>query len=841
MLDIKMIPKYKYKHGDCIRIFVVLIKYNKTICTLLIDRRKNLLMKSATTRKITKSALALAVINACLNQSVFAEETVKDDSSNSNRIEKITVTANRHSQDLQEVSSSITALGADDVERAGIIDITGLQQVVPGLKVGSSGGEVRPAMRGARTNEVGVAGTGIAEQIVGIFQDGIYVPTTTAGMGAFVDIERIEVLRGPQGTLYGRNTFAGSINVITNRPNMDDVEGNIKITTGAYNRSAYEGVLNLPLADNLATRIVVASDRHDGYIENHFLPGPSDDLREKNSFYARSVTRYEASDNFNATFRLDYSKKDANSEAIWGYQQIAGYSLTETAPGSGVFNPNATVTKGHIYQPGDAERNDLGPYDVYRNAMSLDKQEAFSATATLEWYTDVADFKWTSNYSELSGKQFYDNDYSDGGLDFVGGFGRQDDQKTISTELQISSNHDGPLQWIAGLYYFDQEADWEWIWREDTTGNGVADSLVVPSWGNPEHDPHTSDSIAVFGQLRYEVSDDVRVVGGLRYNKDEKTFTGDNIPDWDDSAVLWKAALEFDQSDDLMLYASTATGVRTGGANDGRVVSRGAEPLYDNEEVISYEVGMKSTLLNGDMRLNVSLFLNEYDDVKAQLFAVACNDNTTTDTVLECVQAGTTTGFEYYENGGSIDTTGIEVDMQWYPTDNLSLSGTFTWLDSEFSDDYAVGNEVLRPLLGLGNIEDRQDINDNSSQFSFAGWSPAMAPEYTIGLAATYEVDLGDGSFLIPHVQVNYSDDYYAFDVNIPEAKVDAHAMIDARVSWIVDENIQVDFFVKNLTDEEVLTRAVVHSQIRDAKPLNSVQANWNDPRTWGVSLKYAF
>ncbi|WP_274620697.1 TonB-dependent receptor [Colwellia maritima] len=672
-------------------------------------------MKPVTTRKLIKSAIALAVINACLSQTALAEEAAKAESSG--RIEKITVTANRHAQDLQEVSSSITALGADDVERAGIIDITGLQQVVPGLKVGSSGGEVRPAMRGARTNEVGVAGTGIAEQIIGIFQDGIYVPTTTAGMGAFVDIERIEVLRGPQGTLYGRNTFAGSINVITNRPNMDEIEGNVKITTGAYNRSAYEGVLNLPLTNNLATRVVVASDRHDGYIENHVIPGPSDDLREKNSFYARSVTRYEPSDNFNATFRLDYSKKDANSEAIWGYQQIAGYSLTETSPG--IYDPNATVTQGHTYQPADVERDDIGPYDVYRNAMSLDKQEAFSATATLEWYTDVADFKWTSNYSELSGKQYYDSDFSDGGLDFVGGFGRQDDQKTISSELQISSNHEGPLQWIAGLYYFDQEADWEWLSSADTTGNGVPDSVVVPSLGNPDHDPHTSDSIAVFGQLRYEVSDDLRLVGGLRYNKDEKSFTGDSIPDWDDSAVLWKAALEFDQSDDLMFYASAATGVRTGGANDARVVARGAEPLYDNEEVMSYEVGMKSTLLDGDMRLNISAFVNDYDDVKAQLFAVACSDITTGDTVLQCLEAGETQSFEYYENGGSIETQGIEMDLQWYPTDSLSINGTFTWLNAEFSDDYAVGNDQLRPLLGLGNFEGRQDINDNNSQFSF--------------------------------------------------------------------------------------------------------------------------
>ena len=382
-------------------------------------------------------------------------------------LEEITVTAEKRAESIQDVSASITALDSTAIERAGIVDITRLELVTPGLRVGKSGGEVRPALRGARTNEVGVAGPGIAEQVVGIFQDGIYVPTTTAGLGAYVDLERIEVLRGPQGTLYGRNTFAGSINVISNKPNFDSVSGSIKVLRGDYNRGAYQGILNLPLSDTLATRLVIAADKHDGYIENLSLAGPSDDLREKDQLFARATTLWDISDDLSALLRFEYSEKESNSEAIWGYQQIFGYQISETAPGSGVFNPDAAVRPGHIYQPGDARNNDAGPYDVYRNAISFDEQDVLSLTAVIDWAMPFADLKWTGNYSKLSGAQFYDNDYSDGGLDLVGGFGRQDDQETFSVELQATSNDDGPLKWVGGVYYFNQEADWEWLWRDN--------------------------------------------------------------------------------------------------------------------------------------------------------------------------------------------------------------------------------------------------------------------------------------------------------------------------------------------------------------------------------------
>jgi iron complex outermembrane receptor protein len=757
-------------------------------------------------------------------------------------IEEIIVTASKRAENIQDVSVAVTAIDSETIERLGIIDITGLEQVVPGLRVGRSGSEVRPAMRGARTNDVGVAGPGIAEQTVGIFLDGIYVPTTTAGLGAYVDVNRIEVLRGPQGTLYGRNTFAGSINVISNAPDFEGISGSIKATVGDYNRAAYEGVLNLPLSDTVATRLVIAADSHDGMITNHIIPGAVDDLREKNQFYARVVTDWNVSDDFSATLRFDYSTKDSNSEAIWGYQQTFGYQITETVPGSGIFNPDAVITPGHIYQLADATNTDTGPYDVYRNGLSLDEQSSLSTTLILDWSTDFADIRWTNNYTDMDGEQYYDSDYSDGNCDFYCGFGRGDQQKSVSSELQLTSNNDGPLSWVGGLYYFSLEADWNWLFQTDTTGDGSNDTITAPSWGNSAHDPHDVDSIAVYGQVEFAISDTVRLIGGLRYNDDEKSFTGTAVPDWDDTAMLWKAAVEFDVGEDMMLYASGSTGIRSGGANDGRTIASGAPVLYDNEEVTSYEVGAKTRLLDGAMTLNVAAYINTYEDVKAQVFAVACNDPTLPLTVFECVAMGMSTTFEYYENGGDIDTTGVEVEMQWVPTDNLYISGTLAWLDAEFASDYLVGNDLLRPLLGLGNLQGRQDINDPTSRFSFAGWAPALAPEYTVSLAAAYDIQLSGGSVLTPSISLTSVDDYYAFDVNIPEVQQDAYTNVDARLTWTNDDKgIAIDAFVMNATDEQVLVRAVVHSQIVNNLPANSVQANWNNPRTWGVSFRYSF
>ena len=738
------------------------------------------------------------------------------------QIDEIIVTAEKRAENIQDVSAAVTALDSDAIAAAGIQDITRLENVVPGLRIGSSGGEVRPAMRGARTNEVGVAGTGIAEQVVGIFLDGVYVPTTTAGMGTYLDVERIEVLRGPQGTLYGRNTFAGTINVITNKPVIGEQTNSMKITLGDYARSDAQAVINIPLSDSSALRVAASSEKRDGYVENINVSGTSDDLKEKDQMFVRATYLKEAGDN-EFLIRYEYSNKDSNSDAIWGYQQLAGYQA-------------GTAIQGHIYgsYTPTAPYTGESPYRVDRNGVSFDEQETNSLTLQGKFAADTMDTKVTLNYSKLSGSQFYDNDYTPAGADVYGGFGRQDDHETISAEVQFTSNSEGPLSWVGGLYYFDQETDWEWLWRSDTDGDGNPDVISVPGWGNPNEDMHTVKSTAIYGQATYELNDMTRLIGGMRFNDDEKTFTG-NIADWEDDSTTYKLAFERDINEDRMFYASLSTGVRTGGANDARTVSRGAPESYDNEEVTSMEIGLKSVLMDNTLVLNVAAYSNEYEDVKAQLFALACQDARDTD-VAACVAAGTATTFEYYQNGGDSETTGLEIEMQYAPNDRLYITGNLAYTDAEFDGDYTVGNQFINPLFGLGNYQNRLTGN----LFNMGGMKPAFSPEISASFSAAYSYDAFGGT-LTPAILFNWLDDYYTFDVNLPETLQESHTKTDLRVTWKNDNGLTLEAFVLNVEDEAVLARTVVHSQRVAGTAINSVQANWNPPQTVGFSMGLEF
>ena len=743
-------------------------------------------------RNVVSAGVAIALGNSAVAQDLVIEEIV--------------VTASKRSESIQDVSTSVTALSEEDLKLGGIEDISRLEHMVPGLRFGQSGHEVRLAVRGTRTNNVGTE----AEQVVGIFEDGVYVPTTTQAMGAYVDVQRIEVLRGPQGTLYGRNTFGGTINIVTNEPSFEGLEYGVSALYGDYDRVRFDGYANLPLGDTLALRLAGLSDVHDGYIVNTNQSGTSDDLNDRDMKFFRATLKWQPTDTFDATLRIARSTVDSNGSAIWGYQQIGGFV-------------GGAYRQGHQFAPADASDDfDQGPWKVRRNLASEADIESTSSTIALNWDLSFATFKVVYNITDFEGTQQYDSDYSDGGDSQNNGFtGWDSAQDTWSTEVQLVSSGEGSLEWMLGYYFYEQTANWNW----NSLENGV---FIEPHWDR--QGDYVSDSTGYFAHATYSITDELRVVGGIRHAEDTKgqrdpldwsVFPPVPVPGEGESdewtKTLWKVGVEYDVSQDMMAYGVASTGYRAGGIN---FIAESVPLSYEPEEVIAYEAGLKSTLQEGRLVVNVAGFMNLYRDMHAQSFIFLGGGGVS----------------EFTENGGEVDATGLEVEIKWLPAENWHVNGWVALLNAEF------GEYNVSRLAGLGTAGGRQDLNDPERPLlSLEGWAPALSPEFSAGLQVGYDILLGGGSVLTPFFQTTYTGEYYAHDVNVGGTDQEAHTKSDVRLIWTsADSRIQVQGFVLNVEDEPVLNRVVVFNP-GGTEDLASLQAHWNNPRTWGMSATYNF
>ena len=762
-----------------------------------------------TDHHLARKSLALAVTAVLASQAAQAQQQADN---YDGILEEVIVTASKREATVQELSMSVTAVGMEALERAQITDISRLDTMVPGLQVASSGNEVRLALRGTRQNNVGTE----AEQSVGIFEDGVYVPTSTQAMGSYLDINRIEVLRGPQGTLYGRNTFGGTINIITNDPDTEEFSGNVTALYGDYNRVKLEGVFNIPITEKFALRLAALSDNHDGYIINTWIPGTSDDMNDRDDTVVRLSAKWFATENFTAKFKATHNERKSNGSAIWGYQQLGAYQDGEFIPGFNWYAPdNAT------------ENSDQGPWRIARDQKGNADIENNVYTLNLDWdFPDFATLRFIGNITEMDGSQAYDADYSDGGDPLNSGFtGWISSQDTWSTELQLVSNTDGRVDWLAGLYMYDQTANWNWLDLE----NG---EFSVPHWDDTGD--YLSDSFGAFANATFHLNDRTRLLGGLRYSEDTKkqkdqldwnVWPPVGIPGsgyegkWD--KTLWKAGIEYDLNEDMMTYFTASTGYRAGGINQAAAVSKGAPVTYDPEEVIAWEAGLKSVLLGGGMTLNIAAYYNDFSDMQAQSFA--------------STDGGTV--FEYTQNGGAVDVKGIEVEMNWVPggDSNWNVGAQLALMDAEF------GSYEVAKINGVGDLGGRQDLdNPDAPNLQLKGMSPAMSPNFTLGSQVSYNWELGNNSVITPYVQVYYSDAYYGDDLNMPANKQGSYANWNLRLMWDSPTGaFHVNAFMLNASNEEVFTRGLIFNP--GGSEFGSVQVNWNNPRTWGVSLRYNF
>jgi len=460
-------------------------------------------------------------------------------------LEEIVVTAQRRAENKQEIPVSVTAVTAEQLADRNITDVSQMEGMSPGFTFGRSGSDARPAMRGVRTENVAING----DTTIGYFVDGIYKSRSQQALAGFVDIARVEIQRGPQGTLYGRNTFGGNISIVTNEPILKQFQSAASVMLGSFNKTRVEGVLNIPASDTVAVRLVGAFDKADGYVKNDF--NPSADLFDQDLKYGRVSIRFKPNDRFDATFRADGTDQGGNGGSAFGYkqggtfldrascQQLFNSSLlilnvrggnrdavndcTRTVgagAGAGANAVGAGVDLGiPIYAAGNAYRIDTN-YQSYLKltdkSSALDMAYKFDAF-TLKSITGYADFKLERTAdSDMSASQVF--------IDY-----QLTKAKTFSQEVQILSGGSGPIGYVAGYYYFkDKLRGTLYSVQQPRIIRSAALSapLTLPQNGGAFFDDPIAEteSNALYAQFSWKMTDQLTFTLGGRHTEDKKDF-----------------------------------------------------------------------------------------------------------------------------------------------------------------------------------------------------------------------------------------------------------------------------------------------------------------------------
>jgi iron complex outermembrane receptor protein len=718
-------------------------------------------------------------------------------------LEEVIVTARKRTESVQDVSMTVTAFSEQTIQEANISSADDLATISPTLTITTN---TQPFTASFRIRGIGTSQTDTAlEPSVGIFVDEVYLNRSGLGMSDLTDIERIEILHGPQGTLYGKNTNAGAISIITKSPNREEFEGYIEATLGDYDLQKYVAAASGPITDKLAYRISGTIHERDGYMENG---GPGDDLNDADDWNVIGKLLYEPTDEL--SFLLKGSHVDRSLRCCAADAEH-GESVNEQLIAEG-FAP---------------DKND--PFD-YEGAVNIENDftnEATSLSLVVDYLPNWGSITSITAWTESEGSNTYDIDRSE--LDvmrYIEGFSEGD---TFSQELRFSFEQGDVLEHMVGLFYFQSDTTAgdgkpfvflgeDFIGQADAQGGfdflppGISAGFIAqPGDSLRSKNKLETESVAIFGQSTWHISDDWRVTGGLRWtdeDKDADLFTEINSTapsatllglsflttvstEIDESFsrsrddVKWLVNISYDIHYGTMLFASVATGAKSGGFNT--VNGTAEEREFEDEDTINYELGIKSTLLNARLRVNAALFHTEVEDYQFQ----------------QQLESGIGTRVS---NQAEVEVSGFDIEVQALPLPNLTLGTGLQYLDTyEFTAGPQKGSNL-----------------------------PYTA-EYSYNLSATLVLPMLDGGMYL-RADYSYMDDHLTTaSTNTSDRDVQDRQELNAKLGWR-NENWNVSVWGKNLTDNEyaMLTAAPF--------PATSMNAYFlAPPRTYGATLRYDF
>ena len=753
-------------------------------------------------------------------------------------VEEILVTARKREESLQEVPVAVSAFSREQLERQTIQEFIDVEAQIPGVLIQQTQHDPSIAwvsIRGQQQADFLLTN----DSSVGAYVDNVNLPRQSGLNANMFDIERVEVLKGPQGTLYGRNTTGGAINIISRKADHEGTHGYLRASYGNKNFTQISGALNIPFSDTAAARIAAQKTDQDGWGESRFTGA---DLYDQDEIFLRGSLVWDPSDRVNIQLQADYMDLDegGNVEKILhpGGNFINGVSDTSSLTagielsGAPVDFANYVdyVTSGYAalaaYVDGDLLKTDADA-DVFSKATLWGGGLTISVDVT-----DDIELRSITGYRNWETAQLLDLD----GTPFkllhpllaV-------DADFFSQELQLAGATDR-LNWVVGGYYSRENG------IDGSTTIAVA---AINPTTNITRGEVTNTSWALFGQATYAITDRINITGGLRWTEEKKELTnmnrlafGDlitpstastvddavanafiircrvppgNIPvdrcavDLSDSFndPSWLISVDYHINDQVMIYASNARSWRGGGQNlraDGDDLA--AAMPFAPETATSYEAGLKGDFADGLMRLNAAAYYVDYKDIQRSII-VPGSEGGSVVTVLT--------------NAAKAEITGFEAEAWLTPSDNLSFFATVGYLDFKYKDFQSIGQDGV-------SIIDRSD-------------EPIPLPDWQYSLSARYDASIA-GNELGIQVDYVWTDEFSTDPLSPVQEAVrrDDLGRLNARVDWMFANDFTLSLWAKNITDEEFIVTTT--DILRELGTLVSVSGR---PRSFGLTVSKTF
>jgi iron complex outermembrane receptor protein len=727
-------------------------------------------------------------------------------------LEEIVVTAQKRAEDIQTVGIAISAFSASDMKELGANSLRDLPQFTPNVALFDEYGTGQPTwvIRGVGLTDFNANNTPTAA----IYVDDVYMTSNVMGGVGLFDLQQVEVLKGPQGALYGRNTSGGAIRVVSNKPSTDAVSGYASLTYGSWEAAIAEGAVNVPVGDSAAFRVAGQLNKSGDGWQTSLVDGEKHGKQDK--WAARAEFLANLTD---------------STELLLNVHGAADTSETPLGRGIGLYDPAtggfcSAILAGHLDDQNCAmEATFYDPQQRFPSVQSDDGRRTLSdpinqfdnssqgASMRLTVEFENATLTSVTAYEGFDYDLTFDYDGSDGE------FGHQHAKSTIdaySQSLWLASTNDGPLSWLVGAEYATDDLN-ENRYFGITSDTGIVGAAGFES-ANLRYDQNT-ESVATFGQVNWRFADQWSANLGVRYTNESKEYDHGGFVTYLDGVPtpfyeglhsqtdvkIWsgKAGLDWTPTDDVLVYGSISKGFKSGGFFGG-FPAEGEDSIspYDPETVIAYEVGVKSQWFDDRLRLNGAVFYYDYRDVQGYF------------TILNIINTPSTR----LGNLGDAEHKGAELDLTWKATDHLTLQANAGWLDAKITNSDATTTSWLGTEVPLESTD------------------RANAPDFSYFLRGEYNVPVGR-FHLSASADYSWRDSLRGFGPSVIEDtlydQLEAYGLLGARVALSdADGHWNVALWGKNLADEKYFVNIATDDV-----------ASWMEipgqPRSYGIELRY--